>query len=855
MKHFTPMRGIIPVFLACAMASSGATGKIYVDNHGRMRETSTGNEVRYYGVNYTLPFAHAYRAMNKLGVNHKDAIDRDVYHISRMGANAFRLHLWDVELTDSIGNLLDNEHLDLLDYLIESLEKRGIDIILTAQTNFGNGYPERDEPAGGFSYLYDKCEMHSNPDAIEAQKKYLAALANHKNKYTGKTYANDEAIIAMEINNEPCHDTSARQVTSYINAMARTLRKNKWSKPVLYNVSHNMPLAQGYYDADIDGTTFQWYPIGLVSGHRRTGNFLPYVDDYFIPYASMKGYKDKAKVIYEFDPADMLDSYLYPAIARTFAQNGFQWATQFAYDPIDMASYNTEYQTHFLNLAYTPQKAIGMKIASRVMQTTSEGSQTEKYPVDTVFGSATVSYKRNLAMWNTPQEYFYTNNTSDQPVLPDSLLHVAGYGTSPIVEYQGRGAYLIDRVSPRTWRLEVMPDVLYTTDPFSKPSLDREAAITINASHPMMLRLPGLGATFHYISAIDPNATVGRAKDATMPVSPGVYLLSSDSTSLRNIDRTAKFGNIAINEYVAPPAPRTIPLHVNHIPVPVHLIDSDLTITAECFGSQMPDSLVIYPEDISFWRKDNKLYTMHKVAPYRYEATIPASMLEDKKEWKYRIAAFKAERTKTFPDAIPGAPLDWDYPETEYYTTRLLSHDEPVVLMNAADGTQGIEISTIPDQWGRSYIQPSKNMPLAPDALKFVTRPEADTVTTVLSKNIKNITANTFGKRPDLTSKKLKIRTGAVIGAEEMTVSIVNSEGITFGKTIRLSPNDTMEIMISEMSLMPTLLCPAPYPTFLKREFMPPSYDSPLELSEAEKVVIAIPNNDAEIEIIGIWIE
>ncbi len=52
------------------------------------------------------------------------------------------------------------------------------------------------------------------------------------------------------------------------------------------------------------------------------------------------------------------------AMVRTFRTAGFQWITQFAYDPMDIAYANTEYQTHFLNLAYTPHKTISMKIAA-----------------------------------------------------------------------------------------------------------------------------------------------------------------------------------------------------------------------------------------------------------------------------------------------------------------------------------------------------------------------------------------------------------------------------------------------------------------------------------------------------------
>ena len=135
------MKHISSLIIALAAASSA----VYAGQPGI-------TEKPRYGTNYTVPFAHAYRALDSLGIDRREAIDRDVYHMSRMGLNAFRLHLWDVELSDSAGNLLENEHLDLLDYLISRLEARGIDIVLTAQTNFGNGYPERNtDPNGAYS--------------------------------------------------------------------------------------------------------------------------------------------------------------------------------------------------------------------------------------------------------------------------------------------------------------------------------------------------------------------------------------------------------------------------------------------------------------------------------------------------------------------------------------------------------------------------------------------------------------------------------------------------------------------------------------------------------------------------------
>lgn len=357
------LSGVFAQPLVCASNRQSYT--LQVDKQGVLRRSDTGAEAAYYGTNYTAPFAHAYRALGYLGVDRKEAIRRDVYHLARLGLNAFRLHLWDVELSDERGNLRENDHLDLLDFLIAELERRGIDIVLTAQTDFGNGYPERNIDTGGFAYLFDKCDIHSNPQARKCQENYLRQLASHVNPYTGLSYGADRAIIAMEINNEPCHTSTSKQVTDYINSMVKALRRGGFDKPILYNVTHNPDVTEAYYKANIQGTTFQWYPTGLVNGRKRYGNFLPHVDNYTIPWEeTMAGYRGKARFIYEFDPGDLLDANMYPAIVRTLRGKGFQWITQFAYDPTDIARFNTEYQTHFLNLAYTPSKALSMLIAA-----------------------------------------------------------------------------------------------------------------------------------------------------------------------------------------------------------------------------------------------------------------------------------------------------------------------------------------------------------------------------------------------------------------------------------------------------------------------------------------------------------
>lgn len=534
--------------------------KIYVDDKGVMRRSDTKDEVSYYGTNYTSPFAYSYRALGYLGKDRKRAIDRDIYHIARLGMNAFRLHLWDAELADSAGNLVQNDHLDLLDYMIDQLEKRGIDIVLTAQTNFGNGYPERNIDTGSFTYDFDKCRIHDDPRAQEIQERYLKQLAQHVNPYTGRNYAKDNAIIAMEINNEPCHSGTKKEVTAYINRMAKALRKAGFDKPILYNVTHNPQVTSAYYDADIDGTTYQWYPTGLVAGHERKGNLLPAFDDYTIPWKdTMQNYNRLARVVYEFDPADVLYSHLYPAVARAFRKEGFQWITQFAYDPIDISAYNTEYPTHFLNLVYTPAKAISMMVATEAAKETPRGADYGAYPDNTSFGHTRISYEEDLSEFNSPEKFIYSNNTKTIPADLAQLRQVAGHGSSPVVKYPGTGAYFLDAVgNTGAWRLEILPDINMIDDPFGNTDLKDAKVVTANRQHPFEVKLPSLGPSYIYKAINSGNPLSGTAKDCTFEAQPGVYILARTDAELAHALKADKVaGNIGLTEYVSPDPDKT----------------------------------------------------------------------------------------------------------------------------------------------------------------------------------------------------------------------------------------------------------------------------------------------------------
>lgn len=850
---------IVPTLFVAAMLIAGVNSParsgvsvnthpaVIVDNEGVLRRADTGAEVSYYGTNYTAPFAHAYRALGYLGVDRKEAIKRDVYHFARLGFNGFRLHLWDVELSDAEGNLLENDHLDLLDFLLAELEKRGIDIVLTAQTDFGNGYPERNIDTGAFAYDYDKCEIHENPHAQKAQENYLRQLASHVNPYTGLSYAKDPAIIAMEINNEPCHSGTPGQVTAYINRMVTALKKAGFNKPILYNVSHNPDVTEAYYNADIQGTTYQWYPTGLVAGHERKGNFLPFVDDYAIPWAdSMKNYNKLARFVYEFDPGDVLTSNLYPAIAREFREKGFQWVTQFAYDPTDMARFNTEYQTHFLNLAYTPAKAISMLIASQVMQEVPRGADYGKYPDNKNFGHTSLYESQGgISLYNSPSDYYHTGDIDVEPVYIDSLAKVAGVGNSPVVTYPGTGAYFLDRLDERHWRLEVMPDVVITEDPFAKPSLNREVARIIYAEHPMTIALPSLADDFSYVGINEGNSREGKAMDATMRVYPGVYLLSDDTpetdkwsgvTPFGAESASAPLGNMLLGEFVAP-APSEGALGLRALPTATHLpAGSPLAVSARVAAPAGVDSVTVYPGDVNFWRTDNKLYPMQQVSGKPYEWNVEIMSPRYSGDYTYRITAWSNGEALTFPGAIPGTPLDWDFPDdTPYYSVTLYNEGEPVLLMGA--GMEGrIESGSVPDGEG-AWLREKKADFNGPGTISVDFTPGKEDVRAV----VRSYIADT-----PLAGDTLElILDGMPAGVRTIEVGLVGSDGVSHTEELPVESlvacadgTYRAEIPVSRLKVSPTWLLPAAYPAFMNRSF--DGTDKEAVLTDAESAVITL---------------
>ena len=179
------LKNSIMIFLLLCAFSVCAQEVVYADKKGILRSIADKKEVAFFGANYCLPSACDFRATTMVGGDKKGMIDNDLTHFTRMGFDAIRLSFWgDWENCDIKGNLIDNEHLDLLDYLIYTASQRGIKMLFSPIVTYNANWPDRTnvQDMPGFSAHIDKWKLITDTSAIQAQVNYMTQILNHKNR-------------------------------------------------------------------------------------------------------------------------------------------------------------------------------------------------------------------------------------------------------------------------------------------------------------------------------------------------------------------------------------------------------------------------------------------------------------------------------------------------------------------------------------------------------------------------------------------------------------------------------------------------------------------------------------------------
>ena len=817
---------------AISVFAQSSSDLVYVDSSGRMRWGVNNEEAYFFGVNYATPFAFSYRALKNKGISHKEIIDADVQQFKRLGLNAYRIHVWDREVSDKDGNLLNNEHIDLLDYLISKLIENDIYIILTPIAWWGTGWPEPDIETPGFSTFYSKIESTTKPEVLKSHVNYLKQFVNHINSYTGKSYKDEKNIIAFEIFNEPNLPKDVEKINYYVNTTVGAIRVEGVTKPIFFNISENPGKEQweGVASSNIQGVSFQWYPTGLVKYSELKGNFLSNVLSYPIPDYT-DNVKDKAKIVYEFDAADVGKSYMYPVMAHSFKEAGMQWAAMFCYDPTALAQYNSEYSTHFLNLLYTPQKALGFLIASHLFR--NEKVSEKKFDSTSVFiGNTQVDYDHDLSLLNTPERFYYSNNNTVQPVDSKELNHIAGYGNSKLIKYDGRGSYFLDKVDDGLWKLELFPDAVWIKDPFGRNGLDEPVAKLIWKFHKMKILLPGLKPDFKIYSEKEKFQT---AVDNTVMLEPGVYFISNDEDfggrdiqkADTDFEKIKMYGEF-INDFQL--------TEIKNITPTAFYENEEKKIAVEIYSKEEMPEASVYIRKPGWW--NYRKFQLEKTDDFIYEFKLPDE-ISSNGLLDYFITIKKAEDVLTFPGRLNITPEYWAFDPEDSYKLSILPESNKIIIYDPERDVDNLILSNI---WRFAEYRIDYTFDENNDEELNVTVGKVKeqfpefAMQFYVGDYIKSV------NRADDDRLELEIKKDSK-GPDSVLVRMIFNNGSGFERKINLKTHyEKVVIALSHPENLKYALLPRPYPTFLPYWFQSiPQQDADTKNLELESVQIAVP--------------
>jgi hypothetical protein len=377
----------------------------------------------------------------------------------------------------------------------------------------------------------------------------------------------------------------------------------------------------------------------------------------------------------------------------------------FAYDMLGTASRNLGWQTHYLNLVYTPRKAMSAIIAAAAMHRLPRGQNYGPYPRNTTFGEFHISADSNHSELVSRDALLYAGSTASKPPAPAELSHIAGLGSSPVVTYDGDGLYFLDRLKAGVWRLEIYPDAEPIADPFEPPSPDKVVTLAIARSRAMTIALPDLGNEFTVQRLTPPIAGSARAESGGIRVEPGVYLLSGrgpvDTAGLPPV-----VSHLSLSEFHAPPLD-SIALTVTPLFAAAYSSGRPIELRARVVDRMSPDSVTLFiraPTGFGY-----RPFPMHTADGYVYSATLPSDALAEGPH-NLVIGVDRGGRHLTFPGQMAARPTDWNFTTQQAWRINIVPAAAPLRLFTPEADVSRLAFTRIGDAGRRGLFRLTTSM-------------------------------------------------------------------------------------------------------------------------------------------------
>ena len=515
-----------------------------------------GTDVNLFGFNFQpcLSFEHGARMHNQ-GVlmplkarDLKRVTDESFDEIQLLGAELIRVHLMPADFTDAEGNLVETIWLDQFLYVMAEAQNRGLYVYLTFLNHLDHDGTQFPYEKDSFAATLPREDWLVEPKAIAATEQFIRQLLNKINPYNGQRLKKHPSIAVLEPVNEPGYwwfekwqeknpkgtrdafeKWSYENTRDYLNGMVKLFREEGATQPVVWNcgweglIEKNRAAFRGIADSNVDAISFCLYPgqsdlkkpFWENPEELSNKNYLPYIQavsetEERLGWLRSEAFKNKAKLVYEFETFCNQSSYMYPAMAAFYRDVGAQIATQWTYGLTGYVEYLGG--SHVFNLKTTPKKAASFMVAKQQFK-----------DVDTIYSFES----RSSAVFHEGK-LIYSGEI--ETAVPDHPQSIIGVGNSSFVNYEGTGLYFIEPCENAALHITLMPDTQFIR-PHWKELHTGELVVKLDyeAEHDFELQLPSLGK--HWIYRREgPRWVLVSEKEGTVrfAAKPGEYLIEKE---------------------------------------------------------------------------------------------------------------------------------------------------------------------------------------------------------------------------------------------------------------------------------------------------------------------------------------